>query len=123
MTELFTAAKKLLAEHPKRLDDPKMWLFVTVNTARALIDNTDRSGMAALDDAKNCHTAAELQRWYDSIQGRYGREGFSFRSSPVYFYLSSLVAFFDDMPLGDDEHDMIAQAAAFDEYLLYSINV
>ena len=81
MTELFTAAKKLLAEHPKRLDDPKMWLFVTVNTARALIDNTDRSGMAALDDAKSCHTAAELQRWYDSIQGRYGREGFSFRSS------------------------------------------
>ncbi|MBQ4522120.1 MAG: hypothetical protein IJA10_04110 [Lachnospiraceae bacterium] len=57
----------------------------------------------------------------DSIQGRYGREGFSYRSSPVYYYICSLTAFFGDMPLGDESRVLIKQAGGYDRYLLYEI--
>ncbi len=121
MNSIFEELKTALKGRPKRLNDLNAWMFVTVNTARAMVDNTNKEDMQVIAEAEQCHTSAELQRWFDSIQGRYGREGFSYRSRPVYYYLCSLTAFFGDIPLGDEDRAFIKQAGGYDRYLLYEI--
>lgn len=40
---LFKAIKEKLCHRPKCLIDLNQWLFVTINTAKSMIDNTDKS--------------------------------------------------------------------------------
>ncbi len=121
MDDIFEELKTVLKERPKRLEEIEAWLFVTINTACAMVDNTNKKDMQVIAEAEKCYTSAELQRWFDSIQGRYGREGFSYRSSPTYYYLCSLTAFFEDMPLDDADKAFIKQIGRYDRYLLYEI--
>lgn len=121
MDEIYEKIKTSLKDRPNQLAELNAWLFVTINTARAMVDNTNKEDIQVIGEAELCRTSAELQRWFDSIQGRYGREGFSYRHSPIYFYLCSLTAFFEDMPLCDENREFIKRAGGYDRYFLYEI--
>ena len=111
--------KNILKNKPSRLENIEQWLFVAVNTARSIIDNSSRSEL--YDVFENCRSTAEIQREFDTIQGKYGREGFSKRKSPVYNYLCMLVAYFDDKELSLRERELIAVYNDIDTYLLYEL--
>ena len=106
---------------PKQLDNIDEWLFVVVNTMKAIIDNSCREDLYLVLKAGGCHTTSELQRMYDSIQGKYGREGFSYRNDPAYYYLSSLVARYPERELTDKDRKNIVKFYDATEYLLYRI--
>lgn len=40
---LFESTKKELSRQPKQLIDLNQWLFLTINTAKSMIDNADKS--------------------------------------------------------------------------------
>lgn len=111
--------KDELAGRPERLTDTSVWLFVAVNTARALIDSTNKDDLSKNVFA-DCKSVREIQRDFDMIQGIYGRK-FSHKRCPAYNYLCSLVAFFQDKPLDDSDHKMIGEYNTIDEYLVYEI--
>lgn len=121
MTGTFERIKAKLGGKPKTLNDTKEWLFVAVNTARAMIDNADKADLAAAERFAECRTVSELQRNFDAVQGIYGRERFSYRNSPEYRYLCSLTAFFPEKELSDDDRRYIMQICGYDRYLLYEI--
>ena len=68
------------------------WLFVAVNTAKSIIDNTSKNSLDDVMKLSQCNSISQIQHEFDIIQGKFGREGFSQRYSPVYLYLCSLVA-------------------------------
>ena len=121
MNELFDDILAALADRPKKLTDVKSWLFVTVNTCRALVDNTKKEDLHVIAELAEVKTAAELQSRFDMIQGLYGREGFTLRRDPRYFYLSSLAAYFEDRELTDEDRAFISEAGSFGRYLIYEI--
>ncbi|MBR4224395.1 MAG: hypothetical protein IKR73_06260 [Oscillospiraceae bacterium] len=110
-----------LGSRPTALTDKDRWLFVAVNTARSIIDNTAKDELPGMCVFADCTTVSQLQRKYDMIQGRYGREGFTQRKSPVYNYLSMLVAYFPDSDLTDDDRALIREYNTIDDYLLYEL--
>lgn len=73
--------KTVLKAMPKRLTDLEQWLYVTVNTAKAIIDNSDKNTLNAVSVFAECRGTAELQRQFDIVQGKFGRENFSERHS------------------------------------------
>ncbi|MBQ4256465.1 MAG: hypothetical protein II714_02290 [Oscillospiraceae bacterium] len=111
--------KDELASRPRQLTDTSVWLFVAVNTARALIDSTRKADLskAVFED---CRSTGEIQLNFDMIQGIYGRS-FNSKRDPAYNYLCSLVAFFPDKPLDDNEQRLIAEYSSIDEYLVYEL--
>lgn len=111
--------KDILKTRPARLDDIEQWLFVAVNTARSITDNSSKTALPNVFE--NCRSTAEIQREFDMIQGKYGREGFSQRKSPVYNYLCMLVAYFDDKELSPQERELITEYNSVDTYLLYEL--
>lgn len=110
---------QVLESRPKRLTDTEMWLFVTVNTARALIDSTDKK---ALENAvfSGCRTVAEIQYGFDTIQGRYAGR-FRSTKNEVYNYLCSLIAFFPDRELTQGELALIDEYSSIDRYIIYEL--
>ena len=110
-----------LRKHIDDLDDIDEWLFVVINTMKAIVDNSCRDDVSIVLKAKDCDTTAEIQRMYDMIQGKYGREGFSYRNNPSYYYLSSLVARFPDQELDKSSKEKIAEYYNEDGFLLYRL--
>ena len=106
--------------HVETLDSLEDWLFVAVNTMKAIVTNSAKGQEPVVLKAAECKNTSEVQRFYDRIQGMYGREGFSYRNHPKYYYLSSLIAIFPAKELSDDDREFIRKCYEAEEYLLYS---
>lgn len=119
--EIYADIKAELKTRPRKLTDLDQWLFVAVNTARAIIDNTSKRDLDKVLELCECSSTSQLQQAFDRIQGKFGRDGFSQRHSPVYLYLCSLVADFPDQELSGREKELIRQYSAAEIYLLYEI--
>lgn len=48
----------VLKAKPKRLTDLEQWLYVTVNTAKAIIDNSDKNTLNAVSVFAECRGSA-----------------------------------------------------------------
>lgn len=106
--------------HVEKLDSLEDWLFVAINTMKAIVTNSAKGQEPVVLKAAECKNTSEVQWFYDRIQGMYGREGFSYRNHPKYYYLSSLIAFFSAKELSDDDREFIRKCYEAEEYLLYS---
>ena len=119
--EIYTSIKKKLKAKPKKLTDLDQWLFVVVNTAKSIIDNTSKNNLDNVVKLYDCNSTSQIQHEFDIIQGKFGREGFSQRYSPVYIYLCSLVANFPNQELSNKDKELIMQYSTVETYLLYEI--
>ncbi len=108
-----------IREHVAALDSLEEWLFVAVNTMKAIVTNSAKGQEQVVLKALECETTQEMQQLYDRIQGMYGREGFSYRNHPQYYYLSSLVARFPERKLTAKDKERIREFYATKDYLLY----
>ena len=121
MEELYDKIKTELKSRPKQLTSSDKWLFVVVNTAKSIIDNTDKNCINALEKLAECDSTSQLQYEFDKIQGIFGRDGFSQRYSPDYIYLCSLIANFPDKPISHEEQELIIQYSTLKKYFLYEL--
>ena len=119
--EIYTSIKEKLKAKPKKLTDLDQWLFVVVNTAKSIIDNTSKNNLDNVVKLYDCNSASQIQHEFDIIQGKFGREGFSQRYSPVYIYLCSLVANFPNQELSNKDKELIMQYSTVETYLLHEI--
>ena len=117
--EIYDNIKAQLKARPKKLTRVEQWLFVTVNLAKSIIDNTSKKNLNDVMRLSECSSTGQIQREFDMIQGKFGREGFSQRYSPVYLYLCSLVADFPDQELSNADKELIRQYCTVETYLLY----
>ncbi len=118
---IYIKIKAVLKHKPKGLSNLDQWLFVAVNTAKSIIDNTSKNNLGDVMKLSECNSTSQIQHEFDIIQGKFGREGFSKRYSPVYLYLCSLVANFPDQELSDKDKELIRQYSIIETYLLYEI--
>ncbi len=119
--EIYTSIKEKLKAKPKKLTDLDQWLFVVVNTAKSIIDNTSKNNLDNVVQLFDCNSTSQIQHEFDIIQGKFGREGFSQRYSPVYIYLCSLMANFPNQELSNKDKELIMQYSTVETYLLYEI--
>ena len=119
--EIYTSIKGKLKAKPKKLTDLDQWLFVVVNTAKSIIDNTSKNNLDNVVKLYDCNSTSQIQHEFDIIQGKFGREGFSQRYSLVYIYLCSLVANFPNQELSNKDKELIMQYSTVETYLLYEI--
>ena len=119
--EIYTSIKEKLKAKPKKLTDLDQWLFVVVNTAKSIIDNTSKNNLDNVVKLFDCNSTSQIQHEFDIIQGKFGREGFSQRYSPAYLYLCSLVANFPNQELSNKDKELIMQYSTVETYLLYEI--
>lgn len=119
--EIYTSIKEKLKAKPKKLTDLDQWLFVVVNTAKSIIDNTSKNNLDNVVKLYDCNSTSQIQHEFDIIQGKFGREGFSQRYSPVYIYLCSLVANFPNQELSNKDKELIMQYSTVETYLLHEI--
>ena len=119
--EIYTSIKEKLKAKPKKLTDLDQWLFVVVNTAKSIIDNTSKNNLDNVVKLYDCNSTSQIQHEFDIIQGKFGREGFSQRYSPVYIYLCSLVANFPNQELSNKDKELIMQYSTVETYLLREI--
>ena len=118
---IYVKIKKVLKNKPKGLSNLDQWLFVVVNTAKSIIDNTSKNNLGDVMKMSECNSTSQIQHEFDIIQGKFGREGFSQRYSPVYLYLCSLVANYPNQELSNEDRELINQYDAVETYLLYEI--
>ena len=119
--EIYTSIKEKLKAKPKKLTDLDQWLFVVVNTAKSIIDNTSKNNLDNVVKLYDCNSTSQIQHEFDIIQGKFGREGFSQRYSPVYIYLCSLMANFPNQELSNKDKELIMQYSTVETYLLHEI--
>ena len=118
---IYCIVKTALKNRPKELSNLDQWLFVAVNTAKSIIDNTSKNNLDNVVKLYDCNSTSQIQHEFDIIQGKFGREGFSQRYSPVYIYLCSLVANYPNQELSNEDRELIKQYNAVETYLLYEI--
>ena len=118
---IYCIIKTALKNKPKELPNLDQWLFVAVNTAKSIIDNTSKNNLGNVMKLSECKSTSQIQHEFDIIQGKFGREGFSQRHSPVYIYLCSLVANYPNQELLSKDRELIKQYNAVETYLLYEI--
>ena len=118
---IYCIVKTALKNKPKELSNLDQWLFVAVNTAKSIIDNTSKSNLGDVMKLSECNSTTQIQHEFDIIQGKFGREDFSQRHSPVYIYLCSLVANYPNQELSNEDRELIKQYNAVETYLLYEI--
>ena len=121
MEELYAKMKTELKARPKELISLDQWLFIVVNTAKSIIDNTCKDCLDMVEKLASCDSTSQIQYEFDRIQGKFGREGFSQRYSPNYLYLCSLVANFPNQTLSSKDRELIIQYGVFQTYLLYEL--
>lgn len=121
MEELYAKMKTELKARPKELTNLNQWLFVVVNTAKSIIDNTSKDCLDMVEKLADCDSTSQIQYEFDRIQGKFGREGFSQRYSPNYLYLCSLVANFPNQTLSSKDRELIIRYGMFKTYLLYEL--
>ena len=118
---IYCIVKTALKNKPKELSNLDQWLFVAVNTAKSIIDNTSKNNLDNVVQLFDCNSTSQIQHEFDIIQGKFGREGFSQRYSPVYIYLCSLMANFPNQELSNKDKELIMQYSTVETYLLYEI--
>lgn len=118
---MFESTREELVHHPNQLTDLNQWLFVTVNTAKSMIDNTDKAQFPYLKKFFSCDTTEDIQQLFDKVQGKFGQNNFSQRHSLRYLYLCSLVANFPRTNLSNKDKQLISCFITNDQYLLYEI--
>ena len=118
---IYCIIKTALKNKPKELSNLDQWLFVVVNTAKSIIDNTSKNNLDNVVKLFDCNSTSQIQHEFDIIQGKFGREGFSQRYSPVYIYLCSLMANFPNQELSNKDKELIMQYSTVETYLLYEI--
>ncbi len=111
----------ILKGRPKQLTTLDQWLFVAVNTAKSMIDNTSKGNIDLVLKFADCSSISQIQHEFDIMQGKFGREGFSQRRNPNYYYLCSLVANFPDQELSQENKERIKQFSTIETYLLYAL--
>ncbi len=121
MDERFESILLKLKGHIIRMESLDDWLFVAVNTMKAIVDNSCKDDAAIVLKAAECSDTSEIQQLYDRIQGMYGREGFSYRNAPSYYYLSSLVARFHVTELTESDLESIKEYFGYDGYFMYKL--
>lgn len=119
--EIYLNIKAELKVRPQKLTNLDQWLFVAVNTAKSIIDNTSKNDFDYVIKMCDCNCTSQIQYTFDIIQGKFGREGFSQRYDPVYIYLCSLVADFPYQELSGKDKELIQQYSTVETYLLYEI--
>lgn len=117
----FENVKIKLKERPYKILILKQWLFITVNTAKSIIDNSDKTQFEYLKKFVLCTTTNEMQQLFDTIQGKFGNLHFSQRNNPNYLYLCSLVANFPETILTDEEQKSINAFISINQYLIYEL--
>lgn len=117
----FENIKIELMEHPYKIRILNQWLFITVNTAKSIIDNSDKTQSEYLKKFVLCTTTNEMQQLFDTIQGKFGNLHFSQRNNPNYLYLCSLVANFPETNLTGEEQKSITAFIGINQYLLYEL--
>ena len=117
---IYTKIKTELQSRPKQLTDIEQWLFITVNTAKAMVDNTSKKDVGMVLKFAECESVSQIQQEFDVLQGKFGRDGFSKRRSPTFIYLCSLVAGFPNK-IADIERALVEKYYMVDTYLLYEI--
>lgn len=118
---IYVKIKTVLETKPKELANLDQWLFVVVNTAKSIIDNTSKNNLDMVMKLADCNNTRQIQQEFDIIQGKFGRESFSQRYSPNYLYLCSLVANYPNQELSDTDKKLIRRYNAVKTYLLYEI--
>ena len=118
---IYIKIKAVLKHKQKELSNLDQWLFVAVNTAKSIIDNTSKNNLCDVMKLSERNSTSQIQHEFDIIQGKFGREGFSQRYSPVYIYLCSLVANFPNQELSNKDKELIMQYSTVETYLLYEI--
>ena len=118
---IYIKIKAVLKHKPKELSNLDQWLFVAVNTAKSIIDNTSKNNLGDVMKLSECKSTSQIQHEFDIIQGKFGREGFTQRYSPVYIYLCSLMANFPNQELSNKDKELIMQYSTVETYLLYEI--
>lgn len=118
---IYFKIKTVLETKPKELTNLDQWLFVVVNTAKSIIDNTSKNNLDMVMKLADCKNTSQIQQEFDIIQGKFGRENFSQRYSPNYLYLCSLVANYSNQELSDTDKKLIKQYNTVKTYLLYEI--
>lgn len=119
--KIYIDIKTILEMRPKELTNLDQWLFVVVNTAKSIIDNTSKDSISIVMKLADCSSSSQIQQEFDVIQGKFGRENFSQRYSPNYLYLCSLVANYPDQELSNKDRELIRQYNTVETYLLYEI--
>lgn len=119
--KVFAEIKTKLVSRPKELKKLDQWLFVAINTAKSIVDNTSKKNLDYVMKLADCNSTGQIQYEFDILQGKFGREGFSQRYSPNYLYLCSLVANFPHQELSNKEKELIMQYNTVETYLLYEI--
>lgn len=117
----FENIKIELMEHPSKIFILNQWLFITVNTAKSIIDNSDKTQFEYLKKFVLCTTTNEMQQLFDTIQGKFGDLRFSQRNNPNYLYLCSLVANFPETKLMGEKQKLINAFISINQYLLYEL--
>lgn len=118
---IYVKIKTVLETKTKELANLDQWLFVVVNTAKSIIDNTSKNNLDMVMKLADCNNTRQIQQEFDIIQGKFGRESFSQRYSPNYLYLCSLVANYPNQELSDTDKKLIRRYNAVKTYLLYEI--
>ena len=118
---IYDEVLKQLKGHPMQIDDLAEWLFVAINTMKAIVTNSAKGQEQIVLEAINCGSTQEMQQLYDRIQGLFAREGFSYRNHPNYYYLSSLVARYPEHQLTEDDKNRIREYYNAEVYLLYEM--
>ena len=121
MDELFEQILQKLKKHITETDSQEEWLFIAVNTMKAIVGNTHKEETSVVLKAADMEYTDQIQQLYDMIQGRYGREGFSYRTDQRYFYLSSLVARYPKMELNDAEREKLKAYFEYEKYFMYEL--
>ena len=121
MDTVFDSILIKLNAHIIQLDSLDDWIFVAVNTMKSIVDNSCKEDVDVVLKASELTDTAQIQQLYDTIQGKYGREGFSYRNAPAYYYLSSLVARFPLTILSDSDRSKIKEYFDYDKFFLYEL--
>ena len=121
MNDRFEAVLIKLKERVSQLDTVDDWLLVTINTMKAIVENTCKEDVEIVLKATGFQDTVQVQQLYDMVQGKYGREGFSARHDSQYYYLSSLVARFPRMELSEEDRNKITEYFGCDKFFLYKL--
>lgn len=117
----FKKVKIELEDRPHKIRILSQWLFITLNTAKSIIDNSNKEQLNYLKKFVNCTTTSEFQQLFDTIQGQFGNHHFSQKHGSNYKYLCSLVADFPVTTLTSADHESINAFLNVNQYLLYEL--
>lgn len=73
---IYIKIKAVLKHKPKELSNLDQWLFVAVNTAKSIIDNTSKNNLGDVMKLSECNSTSQIQHEFDIIQAQIWARGF-----------------------------------------------